>query len=86
MVDWDKMLLAADDKVTEANAKALFVLKAALPPGRRVTWMHGDYERFGEVVEVRGFQYRTAGVVVKSVTGLTYEVPASSIVVHIRGG
>ena len=76
--------IAADDAFDAADARALRAMRAALPPGRIVTWEHGDHERRGEVVEIIGHAYKSARVRVRSVTGSTYDVDKWPILGRLR--
>lgn len=66
-------MIAADVKAIEgvqaakdADAKAVESIAKALLPGRRISWMHGEQVRSGEVMEVCGFSLESLRVRVRT--------------------
>jgi hypothetical protein len=76
ITEWQR----AETSVERAQKERLAAIQAALPPGREVTWRHGEHLRSGTVVSVKDCWWSDIDVKVRSTaSGAEYWVGAWSI-------
>lgn len=71
--------ILADKRYRAADKAACAAAVAALPAGTEVSWMHGEYRIWGEVLSVNSWGYHTLTVLIRRRNGKEYHVHASRI-------